>query len=299
MLLVMKTAWSSFRQNMPRKSLPLPKKPKRSKPRWRSLPIRTRIRPVRSPCRLHLFTISVSFWRKPERACGFTAPKRRMEEERREADAQAEEEKRQMEEERRQAEQKAEEEAREAEKRAEEERKQSLLKLADDFEGSVKGVVETVSSAATEMQSTAQSMSSIAEETSNQSTTVASAAEQASANVQTVASAAEELSASVQEVGRQVTKSSEIAGRAVDEANSTHETVRKLAESAQKIGDVVQLITDIAEQTNLLALNATIEAARAGDAGKGFAVVASEVKSLASQTSKATDEIDAQIGEVQ
>ncbi len=124
-------------------------------------------------------------------------------------------------------------------------------------------------------------------------------AEQASSNVQTVAAAAEQLSASVQEVGRQVAKSSEIAGRAVDEADRTHNTVRKLAESAQKIGDVVQLITEIAEQTNLLALNATIEAARAGDAGKGFAVVASEVKSLASQTAKATEEIELQIGGIQ
>jgi methyl-accepting chemotaxis protein len=125
------------------------------------------------------------------------------------------------------------------------------------------------------------------------------AAEQASANVQTVAASAEELSSSISEIGRQVTQSATIAGRAVEDARRTDEVVQSLAAGAQKIGEVVTLIQDIAGQTNLLALNATIEAARAGEAGKGFAVVASEVKSLATQTAKATEEIGTQIGQIQ
>ena len=172
-------------------------------------------------------------------------------------------------------------------------------RLADNFETSVKAVVETVSSGATEMQGSAQTMASTAEETSRQATAVAAAAEQASANVQTVASAAEELSNSIQEISRQVAQSNAIARNAVDEAKKTNDKVRGLAEAANKIGEVVKLITDIASQTNLLALNATIEAARAGEAGKGFAVVASEVKSLANQTAKATEEIAGQIGAIQ
>jgi methyl-accepting chemotaxis protein len=186
-----------------------------------------------------------------------------------------------------------------AKQRAEEEKRATMNQMADEFQASVGGIVETVSSASTQMQSTAQSMSSTAEETSRQATAVAAAAEQASANVQTVASAAEELSSSISEIGRQVSQSSEIAGRAVRDANNTNQQIEGLAKAADKIGEVVALITDIAEQTNLLALNATIEAARAGDAGKGFAVVASEVKNLANQTAKATDEISGQIGGIQ
>jgi methyl-accepting chemotaxis protein len=173
------------------------------------------------------------------------------------------------------------------------------LKIADDFEQSVKGVVDAVASAATELQASSQSMSATAEETSRQSTTVAAASEEATANVQTVASAAEELSASVTEISRQVSKSVQIASTAVEEARKTDATVQGLSSAAQKIGDVVKLISDIAGQTNLLALNATIEAARAGEAGKGFAVVASEVKNLANQTARATDEITSQIGAIQ
>ena len=178
-------------------------------------------------------------------------------------------------------------------------RAEAVSNLTQKFDSEVGAVLNTVSSASTELETTAAGMSATAEETSKQATTVAAAAEQASTNVQTVASAAEELANSIQEITRQVAKSTEIAGKAVDEAKRTHDTVQGLAVAAQKIGEVVALITDIAEQTNLLALNATIEAARAGDAGKGFAVVASEVKNLANQTARATDEISSQISSVQ
>ena len=174
---------------------------------------------------------------------------------------------------------------------AEADRKTGMLRLADTFEAGIKGVVNSVASQATEMQSSAQAMTHTAEQATQQATAVAASVEEASANVQTVASSAEELSASVREIGQQVEHSSKIAGQAVIEADKTNTTVEGLAKTAQRIGDVVQLIETIAGQTNLLALNATIEAARAGDAGKGFAVVASEVKSLANQTAKATEEI--------
>ena len=178
-------------------------------------------------------------------------------------------------------------------------RREEMLALAARLESSVKGVVEAISSSASQMETTAHSMASTAEDTSRQSGAAARAAEEASANVQTVATAAEELSASVGEIGRQVAESTRIAEQAVGEASRTNATVKGLAESAERIGQVVEMISTIAGQTNLLALNATIEAARAGEAGKGFAVVASEVKSLANQTAKATEQISAQISEIQ
>jgi methyl-accepting chemotaxis protein len=179
------------------------------------------------------------------------------------------------------------------------EQKATLDRMADAFESSVGAIVDTVASAATEMQATAQAMSATADQAGRQTTAVAAAATQATANVQTVATAAEELSASIGEIGRQVATSSKIAQDAVEQAGRTNGTVEGLAQSAQRIGEVLSLIQDIAAQTNLLALNATIEAARAGEAGKGFAVVASEVKSLATQTARATEEIAAQIAQIQ
>ncbi len=192
-----------------------------------------------------------------------------------------------------------EQQQKEAEQRAEDEKRAAMHKLADDFEADVGEIVQTVSSASTEMQSTAQSMSTIAEETSSQATTVSAAAEEASTNVQTVAAAAEELGSSIAEISRQMTVQTGAAEEAVDAASVSDTEIKGLADKVEAIGDVVSLITSIAEQTNLLALNATIEAARAGDAGKGFAVVASEVKNLANQTAKATEQIAQQIQEVQ
>ncbi|MDP6346491.1 MAG: nitrate- and nitrite sensing domain-containing protein [Alphaproteobacteria bacterium] len=182
---------------------------------------------------------------------------------------------------------------------AKSERAHELERLSRELEADVGSILSEVSKAAEEMISTSEEMSGTAAETSNRSATVAAAAEEASANVQGVAAATEELTGSTTEIARQVEQSTAIAGRAVGDARDTDEQIQGLLQAAQRIGEVVDLITDIANQTNLLALNATIEAARAGDAGKGFAVVASEVKNLASQTATATDEISQQINGIQ
>ena len=182
---------------------------------------------------------------------------------------------------------------------AEQERKRLMLQMADNFEASVRSVVQAVSDGAQEVTATAQTMSAIADRTRQQSTAVAAASEQTSANVQTVATAAEELSASISEIGRQTAETTRVASAVEEDGRQAEAIMASLTGAAQRIGEIVRLIQGIASQTNLLALNATIEAARAGEAGKGFAVVASEVKQLANQTAHATEEIQSQVGDIQ
>jgi methyl-accepting chemotaxis protein len=191
------------------------------------------------------------------------------------------------------------EEARTARERSEAERRAMVTEMADRFEAGVGHIIQLVSAEAQQMQSAAQAMTAVADQTGAEATVAATASNDASGNVQTVATATEELSSSIQEIARQVARSSTASGQAATRIRDADAKISTLSETAQRIGEVIDLISGIANQTNLLALNATIEAARAGEVGKGFAVVASEVKNLATQTAKATHDIAAQIGAIQ
>ena len=194
---------------------------------------------------------------------------------------------------------KAADEAAAADAEAKIERGRRVDAITRSFEAMIGEIVQTVSSASTQLEASAGTLSSTAERSQQLTTAVAAASEEASTNVQSVASATEELSSSVNEISRQVQELARMATDAVGQARVTNDRVSELSKAASRIGDVVELINTIAGQTNLLALNATIEAARAGEAGRGFAVVASEVKALAEQTAKATGEIGQQITGIQ
>ena len=183
--------------------------------------------------------------------------------------------------------------------KAEEERKLAMRKVADGFEQAIGKIIEAVSSASSEIELAAGSLTRTAETSHKHTAEAASASDRSSANAQSAAAASEQMASSVTEISRQVKQSEDITHAAVRQAEQTNERIAELSQAAGRIGEVVKLIAAVAEQTNLLALNATIEAARAGEAGRGFAVVASEVKALAAQTAKATEEISAQITQMQ
>ena len=182
---------------------------------------------------------------------------------------------------------------------AEADRARMMAELAGRFEQGMQGVIAGVGGRADDMGRSAEDLAKVAERGRGLAEAVATRAEQASMNVQTVASATQELAASIREISSQVQRSVTISNRATDETSRTSELIHGLSDAAEKIGNIVQLIQAIASQTNLLALNATIEAARAGEAGRGFAIVASEVKSLATQTAQATEQIAGQIATIQ
>jgi methyl-accepting chemotaxis protein len=190
-------------------------------------------------------------------------------------------------------------EQQQAEKRLEAERQQAMLSIADQFESKVGSIIHALGGTAQDMRQTATELQDTTDQASHLCASVASASSQALTNVGAVTSASQQLSTSISDIGRRLTEASSIAGGAVRHADDANRMVQDLNSAADKIGQVVGMITDIANQTNLLALNATIEAARAGDAGKGFAVVASEVKQLANQTAQATEQITQQIAEIQ
>jgi methyl-accepting chemotaxis protein len=183
--------------------------------------------------------------------------------------------------------------------KAEQDRKAAMTQVADAFEQAVGRIIETVSSASSEIERASAGLTATANKNHALSTEAASASDRSSTNVQSVAAASEEMATSVTEIGRRVQQSESVTQEAVRQAEQTNERISELSQSAGRIGEVVKMIAAVAEQTNLLALNATIEAARAGEAGRGFAVVASEVKALAAQTAKATEEIGAQITQMQ
>jgi len=182
---------------------------------------------------------------------------------------------------------------------AENDRKSAIRRVADGFEQVVGKIVQSLSSASSEMKAATTSLGKTAETTQELAATVSMASEQSSSSAQSAAAASEQMASSISEIGRQVQESHKIAHAAVQQADQTNVRITELSKSATRIGEVVRMITAVAEQTNLLALNATIEAARAGEAGRGFAVVASEVKALSAQTAKATEEITSQITHMQ